>query len=212
MKEYHKINTIFKRDMEHGGKHILEGQYSMPEFEYLANNEWTFTEKINGTSIRIMWRHGKVEFGGKTDNAQIPAKLVSRLRERFHDPASFEAAFQDCSGGVCLYGEGYGDQIQKGGGNYRPDQDFVLFDVRVGDWWLKRQDVVDVAAKMGLDVVPVIGSGSLHDCVAKVRSGLKSMWGDFEAEGIVARPAVDLTTRSGARIITKIKSRDFRKD
>ena len=28
-----------------------------------------------------------------------------------------------------MYGEGYGAKIQKGGGNYRQDQDFVLFDV-----------------------------------------------------------------------------------
>lgn len=26
---------------------------------------------------------------------------------------------------ACLYGEGYGAKIQKGGGNYRADQDFV---------------------------------------------------------------------------------------
>ena len=35
-------------------------------------------------------------------------------------------------GAAVLYGEGYGAKIQKGGGNYRADQDFVLFDVRVG--------------------------------------------------------------------------------
>ncbi len=35
--------------------------------------------------------------------------------------------------------------------------------------------------------------------------------GDFEAEGIVARPDVELLDRRGKRVITKIKAVDFRK-
>jgi len=34
MKEYTKIQTIFKRDMSNKGRIILD-QYSLPEFEYL---------------------------------------------------------------------------------------------------------------------------------------------------------------------------------
>ena len=209
MREYHKIQTVFKRDMANKGKTLLEGQYSLPEFEYLAENQWTFTEKVDGTNIRVMWEDGAVRFGGKTDNAQIFAGLVDRLRDRFPDDSGFVSAFPECDSGVCLYGEGYGARIQKGGGNYRDDQDFVLFDVKVADWWLQRKDVVDVAAKMGLDVVPIIGSGSLSDCVETVRKGFQSRWGEFQAEGIVARPKTELRTRGGHRIITKIKCRDF---
>jgi hypothetical protein len=205
MREYHKIHTVFKRDMDNKGKTLLEGQFSLPEFEYLANNKWTFTEKVDGTNIRVMWRDGKVSFGGKTDRASIQATLVDRLTARF--PAK---AFADVfDGDVCLYGEGYGARIQKGGGNYRPDQDFVLFDVRIGDWWLQRSDVENIACKMGIDVVPVVGSGTLYDCIKIVRDGLLSRWGSFNAEGIVARPTTELFARNGTRIITKIKERDF---
>jgi hypothetical protein len=42
-----------------------------------------------------------------------------------------------------------------------------------------------------------------------VRAGQKSRWGDFLAEGVVATPRVPLNTRNGARIIAKIKHRDF---
>lgn len=45
--------------------------------------------------------------------------------------------------------------------------------------------------------------------VAFDRKGFNSIWGDFIAEGIVARPAVELKTRNGHRIITKIKHKDF---
>mgnify|MGYP001604261791 FL=1 len=52
MIEYHKINSLYKRDPR--GK-MLFGDYSCPEFEYLQNNEWSFQEKIDGTNIRVRW-------------------------------------------------------------------------------------------------------------------------------------------------------------
>jgi len=208
MDEYHKINTMFKRDMANGGR-LLLGQWSTPEFEYLSENRWVFTEKVDGMNIRVQWRGGSVTYGGKTDAASIPAPLVARLIERFggtNGAARLGTVF-DCD--ACLYGEGYGAKIQKGGGNYRPDQDFVLFDVRVGGWWLKREDVEDVAKKLGLDVVPEVGRGRLSDGIRLVQDGFTSRWGPFVAEGIVARPTVELKDRNGNRIITKIKYVDF---
>ena len=207
MNEYHKIQTVFKRDMQKNGKTLLEGQWTLPEFEYLAGNRWVFTEKIDGTNIRVMFKGGAVTFGGKTDNAQIPAQLVARLNDRFLPMAAQLQEVFGCD--ACLYGEGYGAKIQKGGSNYRPDQDFVLFDVRVGEWWMQRVDVEDIAEKLGVDVVPIIGEGTLHDAIAQAKAGIGSTWGAFQAEGIVARPKTEMNTRNGHRIITKIKCRDF---
>lgn len=207
MSEYHKIQSIFKRDMTSKRKTLIEGHWTLPEFEYLAGNLWVFTEKVDGTNIRVMFKDGVVTFGGRTDDAQIPAQLVTRLNEMFLPMAPKLADVFDS--GAVLYGEGYGAKIQKGGWNYRSDQDFVLFDVRVGDWWLQRYDVEDVASKLGLEVVPVIGEGTLHDAVARAKEGIVSTWGAFSAEGIVARPKTELNTRSGHRLIAKIKCRDF---
>lgn len=208
MSEYHKIQTIFKRDMANKGKMLLEGQWTFPEFEYLADNIWVFTEKVDGTNTRVIYRNGSIEFGGRSEGSQIPAKLVTRLNEVFLPLQSrFAEIFGDAE--VILYGEGHGAGIQKGGENYRENQDFVLFDVRVGPWWLSRDNVEDVARKLEIGVVPVIGEGTLHDAVRLAKAGIKSVWGDFEAEGIVARPKVELCTRNGQRIITKIKCRDF---
>ena len=36
MKKYHKIQTVFKRDPETKNKFLLEGQYSLDEFEFLT--------------------------------------------------------------------------------------------------------------------------------------------------------------------------------
>lgn len=209
MNEYHKIQTVFKRDPATKYKTLLMGEYALPEFQYLQSNRWIWTEKVDGANIRIMYEDGKIAFGGRTAQAQILASLVNALQELVGVKVLSEV-FPD--GAVCLYGEGYGAKIQKGGGNYRPDQSFVLFDVKVGDIWLKREDVEDVAVKLNLDVVPIIGEGTLDQMVSFVRNGFNSHWGDFKAEGVVARPKVELQTRMGQRIITKLKCKDFQAD
>lgn len=210
MIEYHKIQSVYLRDPANRHKTFLEGQWSMPEFGYLASNEWHWTEKVDGTNVRVHWNGEKVTFGGRTEDAQMPLFLVRRLEELFpmvkfheHFPAS---EYQD----VMLYGEGYGAKIQKGGGNYKPDGvDFVLFDVQIGGTYLERHNVEDIGSNLGLRVVPVLGKGTLLDAIAMTRAGFDSTWGPFKAEGLVMRPAVELVTRRGHRIITKVKHKDF---
>ena len=210
MKTYHKIQTVYKRDPKRNYKTLLEGAYSLPEFEYLKNNQWVFTEKVDGTNVRLLCRGGEFECRGKTDRAQLHPGLLSHLGNLGR--LIIERATELFPSGVCLYGEGYGAKIQRGGGNYSSTAQFVLFDVKVGDWWLRRADVEEVAAALGLDVVPIVpfvGQGTLEEMVDLVRGGFRSSWGDFVAEGIVARPVAELQSRDGKRIITKVKYKDF---
>lgn len=207
MEEYCKIQTVYKRDPATKHKTLLEGDFSIPVFEYLAKNEWAFTEKIDGTNIRVQLENGSVTFGGRTDNAQIPAFLVQRLMEIF-TADKLNTVFPD--GTVCLYGEGYGAKIQKGGGSYIPDGcGFILFDVLCGGWWLERENVNDIAAKLNIPAVPIIGTGTLFDAVEQTRGGFESAVGNCIAEGIVMRPKTELCDRAGRRVIAKIKHRDF---
>ena len=215
MQEYHKIQTLFKRDMEHGAK-IIPGAWTLPELEYLKDNQWVFTEKVDGTNIRVMWNGENVIFGGKTDEAQMPIFLLYKLQELFEGTVKrqmFKEKFNNPDMkeiSVCLYGEGYGAKIQKGGGNYIKDGvSFVLFDVQIDGLWLQREDVEDIAKFFGVTVVPIIGEGTLNEAIVMVKKGFNSQWGNFLAEGIVARPKTELKTRRGERIITKIKHRDF---
>jgi ATP-dependent RNA circularization protein (DNA/RNA ligase family) len=209
--EYHKIQTCFKRDEK--TKHIIENDWTLPEFEFLKDNIWVFTEKVDGTNIRIMWNGDSVTFGGKTDNAQMPVFLLYKLQELFEGTIKrqlFIEKFGNEQIDVCLFGEGYGAKIQNGGNYISDGVDFVLFDVKIGDWWLQREDVEDIAKHFGIKSVPIIGEGTLKDAIEIVRKGFNSQWGNFVAEGIVARPKVELKTRRGYRIITKIKHRDFK--
>lgn len=205
MQEYHKIQSIYKRDPK--GKFLM-GQFSRPEIEFLENLEWNFTEKVDGTNIRLGYDdEGNFRIGGRTERAQIPTFLLDALQDldlgtRLHEAVDTK--------NVCLYGEGYGAKIQKGGGNYRPDNGFVLFDVRIGNFWLLREDVEDIASQLGLDIVPKVGRGTLGEGIKIVTEGLQSYWGKFEAEGIIATPTVPMFDRRGSRIITKIKAKDFR--
>ena len=79
MKPYHKIKTVFKRDPATKFRTLLWNQYACPKFALLRNCEWLFTEKIDGTNIRVHWDGTKVRFGGRTINAQIPTFLLDVL-------------------------------------------------------------------------------------------------------------------------------------
>lgn len=79
MREYHKIDGIFERDIK--TKKLIEGKYRNETIEFLKDNIWEFTEKIDGTNIRIIWDGHRVNFAGRTDKAQIPAELTNRLFE-----------------------------------------------------------------------------------------------------------------------------------
>jgi hypothetical protein len=207
MKEYPKIQSIYKRD--EATHKFIEGQFSLPEFEYLKDNLWEATEKIDGTNIRVGWDKDlqTVTFGGKTDNAQIPTLLIVKLQQMF-PKEKFLALYPETM--MVLYGEGYGAKIQKGGGNYIPNGcDFALFDVLIDDWWLYRGNVEDIASKLEIKCVPLLGNYTLMQAIEQIKSGLSSVYGNFEAEGMVLKPFVELKDRKGQRIITKLKHKDF---
>ena len=206
--EYTKISNIFKRET-FGKNKLIEGEYSSPELEYLSKSMWGFEEKIDGTNIRVCWDGYRVEFRGRTDRAQIPAHLMAKLEELFGGETKeelFEQTFGNSE--VILFGEGFGEKIQKGGGLYGP-VNFRLFDVYIGGYWLNRENVSDIAEKFGIDRAPSLFTGTLEEGVEFIKKHPKSVLRDAEMEGIVGRPMVQMFSRTGERIMVKIKCRDF---
>lgn len=208
MSEYHKIDSLFKRDPATKYKSFLMWDFSRPEFKYLDDCEWEWTEKIDGTNIRIIWdgEKRKVSFGGRTDRAHIPAQLTQWMIDTF-TADKLESVFHDAQ--AVIYGEGCGAKIQKGGGNYGATQRVIGFDVKVGPWWLRRDDVEDICREVGIDFARSYGVMDYDDAISQVRAGLISQVGSFVAEGLVGRPKVELLDRAGRRIITKLKVKDF---
>lgn len=207
MSEYHKIETLYERDE---ATHRLKPSLTLKNRVYGIVNPWVWTEKIDGTNIRAIWKDGKLTFGGKTDNAQIHADLVKWLYAHI-TPSAIAAAFPPDVTDVVIYGEGYGPGIQKGGGLYASEKRLIVFDVRVGGWWLSDENMRDVSAKLGLDAVPLIGEMTLAEATAKVREGFSSALngGKAQAEGMVGRPVEALFDKKGARLIVKLKTKDF---
>lgn len=208
MLEYNKIDTVFNRDTQ-GTKKLIEGDYRDKTVEYLQNNIWQWTEKIDGTNIRVHWDGHKVEFAGRTDKAQIPAHLLTRLEELFggnENEEMFEQMFGERE--VFLFGEGYGPKIQNGGA-YRDAVDFILFDIMINGNYQPRETIVEIAKSFNIDVVPVIFDGTIQEAVNFVKTKPKSTIGTADMEGVVGKPLVELKDRTGHRLIVKVKVCDF---
>jgi hypothetical protein len=209
MIEYNKIETLWKRDME-GTKKLLEGEFRNPAVEFLKDNIWQFTEKVDGTNIRVYWDGHKAQFGGRTERAQIPAPLVNYLNSVFGTNEAeqiFEEKFGETE--VILFGEGYGPKIQNGG-LYRNDVSFILFDVLISNNYQPRESVEDIAKAFGIDIVPIIFEGTIQEGVDFVKTNPDSTMGTAKMEGLVGRPKVEMRDRCGKRIIVKIKWEDFK--
>ena len=209
MNEYHKIDTLFERDPS-----TFVVNPEMLKSPVLGTiREWDVTEKIDGTNIRVMFSTaGDVSFGGRSDNAQIHSGLLQHLTNTFQ-PSHLRTALwlnPDKPVDAVLYGEGYGAGIQKGGGFYRADKAFILFDVLIaGKWWLDREAVEDIARKLEIPAVPYLGRWLLSDIVQAVRQPFPSKIGTAMAEGVVARPIETLFDKRMQRIIIKLKTKDF---
>lgn len=239
--EYPKIETLFNRDPK--TFKVIEGEFRFKEFEMIKS--WEVTEKVDGTNIRVIynsaWKDKErvdfarryLEFMGRTARAQIPAHLEEYLKETF-TVEDFDNIFDelDIHEGVILFGEGYGEKIQKGG-RYRKGVSFRLFDVWVSDsdhpmggWWLEQGNIKDVANRLGINYVPSLGIMSTEAIVKLVKqTKLKIKMNiprsivastekgdDVTLEGLVARSNPLLFTRRGKRLMWKLKVRDFKRD
>lgn len=209
MIEYNKIETLYKRDME-GTKKLLDGEFRNPAVEFLKDNVWQFTEKVDGTNVRIFWDGHTVQFGGRTDKAQMPVPLVNYLNSIFGTPEA-EQIFEEKFGNteVILFGEGYGPKIQNGG-LYRNDVSFIMFDVLIAGNYQPRESIEDIAKAFGVDVVPIIFEGTIQEGVDFVKTNPDSTMGTAKMEGLVGRPKVEMRDRCGKRVIVKIKWEDFK--
>lgn len=245
---YQKINTIFKRDSR---DLIIVGDYSDKIVEFLKDCVWLAFEKIDGTNIRleviseIVYSEAneegthqllgvkfKVDYKGKTDNAQIPPMLRKHLEENY-PPEKVLAAWglkpfipyeewkdhrwenvDDIPTKWTIYGEGYGAGIQSGGGYIRNGVSFIVFDTKVNNLYLEWDSTKDIAEKLNAPTVPFYGKMTIEEAIDIVSIGFKSSIAEdknLDAEGLVLRPEIPIYDRMGNRVITKIKTVDFRK-
>lgn len=207
---YPKINGPFHRHTSGPDKNkLILDRWSEQEFEYLANNEWYWLEKLDGTNTIVKWDGNEVTFHGRGPTSDLPKPLIAHYKEKYTPELLRNVFGEDLA---LVYMEGVGPKIQKGGGMYGESQHGVVIDVRVGDWWLLRYAVHNVAHALDTPWAPMVGSGTFWEAVDVVSNGFKSTYdADRFAEGLVIRPIHDLQNRAGKRITTKIKHVDFYK-
>ena len=206
MKEYQKIANIFKFDEKY---REIVGLNEI--FKVLENIKWIGTEKVDGTNIRIYWDGHNIQIAGRTANSQLPSHLYEHLYNTFMSKEMeyvFEQMFGDKE--VYLFGEGYGHKIQNGGGLYSDRAEFILFDVNIDGYDLTRDNVNDIANKLGLDSVPVVFEGTLPEAIEYVKSHpMSTINSAHEMEGLVLVPCIQLYDARGHLIKCKCKYRDL---
>jgi len=241
--QYPKIQTLFNRDLD--TFKVIPGEFRWKEFEQIK--QWEVTEKIHGMNMRVIYKMDRrqtgmigmakimeytersLRFAGRTDKAQIPPMLQEYMEKTFTLEKMAEA-FPDLekSSDVILFGEGYGEKINNGGNYTGKGVKFRLFDVFITDqknpfrgWWLESENVKNIADKLNIETVPIIGIYTTEDIIDWFIHSNKYPWGSIVQfydnpdadtilmEGIVARTKPLMFTRRGKRIIWKLKISDF---
>lgn len=233
MKEYSKINTIFNRDTNN--IIMLHSGYVRPEVEWLKDCLWEATSKIDGTntSIHLIPTINpednsvtySIEYHGRTEKAVIPLELLQHLQTNYPIEKVMSAFGLEQGQPTdpnkpiepyIIYGEGYGRKIQAGGNYIKDGVSFIVFDVRIGDWWLLRDAMLGIADKLGAPTVPYHGLMTIQQAIDKVKAGFKTCIPnasnpDYLEEGLVLKSPYGLRMRNGERLIVKIKYCDFQK-
>ena len=189
---------------------------------------------IDASTININGVEFKVHIAGKTDNAQIPKNLLKHMQEKYPDEKVLAAlglkkfipveewenehnwlTYEQIPNIYTIYGEGYGEGIQSGGWYIKGGNEFIVFDVKVNDIYLKTDARDEIATKLGAPIVPLIGYFTLDEAIDFVRKGFRSVVAENPeekmAEGLVLRTDLGLRNRMGKRLIVKIKYEDFQK-
>lgn len=175
-----------------------------------------------------------IRIAGKTDNAQIPKNLLKHMQEKYTNEKILGALglkefipvsewksmynwddYSKIPTIYTIYGEGYGEGIQSGGWYIKGGNEFIVFDVKVNDIYLKTEARDEIATKLGAPIVPFKGYFTLDEAIDYVRNGFRSVVAENPevkmAEGLVLRTDLGLRNRMGNRLIVKIKYEDFQK-
>lgn len=191
---YHKIPSPFKRDKV---TRKLTREFISTEIENLSSNAWVFTDKVDWMNVRIYWDWYNLEFKWRTDNAELPKNLLAVLDNLFMEEL-FEQKFWETP--VILYWEWFWGKIQNG--KYNTKEDFILFDVKIWNTFLERENLEDISKSLNIKLVPV-------ELEWTIQEAINYLWAKNLVEWLVWIPKWWYLDKKGNRIIVKIKNKDF---
>lgn len=211
MKKYHKIDTLWVFDIKK--KRFDAGQFLSKEVELLRHNAWEFTEKVDGTNLRIYWDGYSLSYAGRMDESTFTPQQHDFIQTYLVNEsvvAIIEQKFKDKQ--VYIFGELIGVGIGKEGEKYVKETglpyDFRVFDIEIGGVMLERSNAYALATSLGYKAVPIVLLGSIQDGLDYVENNAQSTFSEANLEGLVGVPVGNFRDRLGQRIIIKIKKRD----
>jgi len=165
------------------------------------------TEKIHGTSFRCGWVEGypvtlwqKIkdffgilghQFVVGSRNCEITARSKTFYGDDVYSKIAKRYMLKELLGmGVVIYGEIYGDGIQKGYCyGMLGDIDLVVYEVKVRDKWMNPDEAREFCELYGLPFVPVLYRGPLGETDIKEHMGGPSVLNPVQKvrEGCVVR-------------------------
>lgn len=209
--------------------------------EGLAQEQWVVLEKIHGGNfaiyvdkdgIRVAKRTGFIAEDESFFNYQ---RVIDKHKDAimaFYD--GYKDNVKTISGGLnyemVIYGEIFGGsyphndvsrindacKVQKGV-FYSPDNEFMIFDVKLDNEYMSAVLVEEGCRHYGLPYVPIRFKGTLEECLAQHNEFQTSIPGllglpeieDNVCEGVVIKPNKTSFLRSGSRAIIKNKNAKF---
>lgn len=199
--------------------HYQEGfMQRCPEARY----DWCITEKIHGSNFQVYFDGENFLLGSRNrfignESFQGLKELVAAIKNRildFYYDYAVDGNFE-----LTLYGEIYGDGIQKGV-KYCKDHKIRFFDIKVNGEYIPYKAAVEIFERFELPYVPVlkIEYGRIYNVVRKAETRFNSTiaegeYADLEeniCEGVVIKPyEVELKCQKGNRVIIKKKNEEF---
>ena len=203
---------------------------------YQSYLEWNVTEKCDGANFSIWLDGNEVKYAKRSQfvgangifyNFQNAVKhidtdkLYKLLREKFDNATEFIIYGELCGGyytGMPLIPNS--KKVQKRV-EYSNKNEFIVFDIVAGDTWITHQEVINICNSVGINVVPIIFTGSLAECIEwsqNHNADLSKLWCTFGMpketpnnirEGHVIKPNCHLSIFED-RMILKDKNDKFK--
>lgn len=183
--------------------------------EFFKDGTLHIEEKIDGSQFRIFVDKGIVQCGSK--NIDFSAE---KLPDNMFNPA-VENANMLFRGSKLADTMIFAEYLKKPKQNTMcyeriPTQNFIVFDVRIGDKFLNYEDKVKFAKQFGLEVVPKIWQGNGKKLTMEIIDKLlenESILGKEKIEGMVFKNYSKMFTdgyQAGKLIILKYVREDFK--
>jgi RNA ligase (TIGR02306 family) len=228
--------TRFPRPKQNPNFHKYTDIENYKNYPDVFNNEDLVyvTEKIHGTNFRCGWVEfypytlwGKIkkflrlapkyEFVYGSHNVQLQHKFAPTTfyaTNVYYEAVKKYSLKEQLRPGEVLYGEIYGDGIQKGYtyGCKAGERKLVVFDIQQDKTYLSLQDAFSRVRKLELDFVPILHKGKFDINLIKekfVKGPSVMVPSEPVREGVVIKPVTETTDPMIGRKILKLINDDY---